>query len=403
MNRQPAAATTDDSLDAAAPVVHGTVETGFERVRDAFVSNFQLRGDLGACCSVYVGGQMVVDIWAGVADRRTGAPWDEETTAVIFSCTKGVLTMCAYLLVQSGELDLDAPIARYWPEFSAAGKQAITVRDAMSHRAGLPALEVDLSLTEVLAWEPVIRALESHRPLFAPTDGFIYHAMTFGWLVGEVIRRITSLLPGQFLRQQLAEPLDLRTWIGLPTEAAASVAWMEPPPEDAGAAAAEAAIEANPLIERSYTMGAYPFPASDGFVSFNDPAIRAAQIPGANGISDARSLARLYAACVSPVAGAPLLDRASIIDTLRVRSAGPSLSGLPDDGERWGTGFQLSSPPGVPMLGRDSFGHAGAGGQLAFADVRHAVGFAYLSNQMGGPGDERANVLTEAVADALGG
>ena len=150
--------------------------------------------------------------------------------------------------------------------------------------------------------------------------------------------------------------------------------------------------------------GAFGFPVEAGEVSFNDPAIRAAEIPGANGVSSAASLARLYAACVGTADGvpAPLLTEASIADALRVRSAGPQLSGLPDDGARWGTGFQLSSPPGQPMLGPRSFGHAGAGGQLAFADADGRVGFAYLSNQMGGYGDARAKSLSLALRDALG-
>ena len=147
--------------------------------------------------------------------------------------------------------------------------------------------------------------------------------------------------------------------------------------------------------------GAYAFPALDGYVTFNDPRIQSAEIPGANGISTARSLARLYAACVDPVDDIRLLTDAAIADAMRVQSAGPQLSGMPDDGGRWGSGFQLASPPYVPMLGPGSFGHAGAGGQLAFADAERHVGFAYLGNQMGGFGDRRARELTVALARCL--
>jgi CubicO group peptidase (beta-lactamase class C family) len=148
--------------------------------------------------------------------------------------------------------------------------------------------------------------------------------------------------------------------------------------------------------------GAFGFPVEDGVVSFNAADIQAAEIPAANGISTAESLARLYAACVSPVKGAPLLSATSLDDLLGVQSSGQQLSGLPDDGTRWGTGFQLASPPSQPMLGSTSFGHAGAGGQLAFGDVHHHVGFAYLSNQMGGYGDGRARELTLALRAAIG-
>jgi CubicO group peptidase (beta-lactamase class C family) len=386
--------------------IHGFVEAGYGGVMDAFIANFTHRHDLGAACAAYVDGRPVVDVWGGVADARTGRPWQRATTAVIFSCSKGLLAICAYRLAQEGRLDLDKPIATYWPAFAAAGKSAITVREAMSHRAGLAALDVSLTLTEVLSWEPVIRALEAQSPRHRASDGHLYHTMTYGWIVGEVIRQITGKTPGRYFRDALREPLGLQTWIGLPDDARSSVAWMEAPlPDEDSDAARECARIAreDPTVERSASMsGAFAFPARDGFVTFNDPAIQSAEIPAANGISTAESLARLYAACVSAFEGPPILSGAMIDDAIRVQAAGRQLSGMPDDGARWGTGFQLSSPPSQPMLGPTSFGHAGAGGQLAFADRDHRVGFAYLGNQMGGYGDARARELTAALHAAIG-
>jgi CubicO group peptidase (beta-lactamase class C family) len=386
--------------------VHGFVDDGFGLVMDTFAENFAVRHDVGAGCAVYRDGRPVVDIWGGIADRRTGRPWEHDTAAVMFSCSKAILAMCAYVLVEAGQLDLDAPIARYWPSFGAAGKSATTLRVALSHRAGLPALDVDLSKDDVLAWDPVIVAIERQRPLHRPEAGHVYHAMTYGWLVGEVIRRVSGLTPGPFFRAAIADRLALRTWIGVPDDVRATVAWMEPPlPDEDSAAAREAArlADANPVIDRSLTMGgAYRFPADAGFVTFNDPAIQRGEIPGANGISTASSLARLYAACVGELDGFRVLQRTSLEDALRPLSFGPQLSGIPDDGSRWGTGFQLASPPTQPMLGRGSFGHAGAGGQLGFGDLELGVGFAYLSNQMGGYGDARARELSRAVRAALG-
>jgi CubicO group peptidase (beta-lactamase class C family) len=178
----------------------------------------------------------------------------------------------------------------------------------------------------------------------------------------------------------------------------------ELPDEDSDAALRNAAAAAgDPLIERSVTMGgAFAFPSADGHVTFNDADLQAAEIPGANGISSAPSLAGVYAAAVGTPESPGLLSRASIADALIVRAEGPQLTGIVDDGARWGTGFQLASPPTQPMLGPTSFGHAGAGGQLAFADVDHAVAFAYLSNQMGGYGDARARRLTAALQACLG-
>ena len=394
------------SGDAGGTSIRGAVDAGYGLLMDEFRANFERRGDLGAACAVYVDGRLVVDLWAGIADRQDGRPWERDTAAVIFSCSKGLLAICAYILVQDGALDLDAPISRYWPGFSRAGKDHVTVRDALTHRAGLAALDRALSLDEVLGWDAVIAAIEEQVPLFAPADGHFYHAMTYGWLVGEVIRRVTDQTPGQFLAARIAEPLGLDTWIGIPPERRRQVAWMEAAvPEAAdelGRLSAEI-VAANPRIERAATMGAYPFPAVDGLVSFNEPAIQAAEIPGANGISTASSLAKVYAACNGVIGGVgPLMDARSLDDALRLRSSGPQLSGLPDDGARWGTGFQLASPPFTPMLGPGSFGHAGAGGQLAFGDRDHGVGFCYLSNQMGGIMDVRSRSLTAALDRVLG-
>lgn len=386
--------------------IRGFVDDGYGQVMDAFRRNFVERHDLGAGCAVYVDGRRVVDVWGGVADARTGRAWDHDTAAVIFSCTKGVLAICAYRLVQDGRLDLDAPIARYWPAFAGHGKSDITVREAMSHRAGLASLDVDLTRAEVLAWNPVLRAIEAQRPLHPPYAGHLYHALTYGWLLGEVIRRTGGAMPGRFFRRELGDRLRLRTWIGLPDAYRETVAWMEPPlpDEDSEAARESSRLAAtNPVVVRSTSMGgAFGFPVEQAHVTFNDPAIQAAEVPGANGISTAESLARLYAACVSDVDGPPILAPSSVADALRVRSAGRQLSGMPDDGARWGTGFQLASPPSQPMLGPASLGHAGAGGQLAFADAGRRVGFAYLSNQMGGYGDARARELTSALRVALG-
>lgn len=386
--------------------VHGFADAGYGPVVDVFKANFLVRHDLGSACTVFVGGRRVVELWGGIADRRTRRAWNRDTAAVMFSCSKGVLAVCVYRLVQDGRLDLDAPIAHSWPAFGDHGKGGITLRDVMSHRAGLPALDIDLGRDDVLAWDPVIRAIEAQRPLHAPGDGHVYHALTYGWIVGEVIRRVTGLLPGRFFRTTIGDELGLRTWIGIPRAARPTVAWMEPPlPDEDSDAAREAARLArdNVTVSRSLSMGqAFVFPADDGMVTFNNPAIQAAEVPGANGISTAESLARLYAACVGSVDGTRLLSPVSIGDALRVRSAGPQRSGMPDDGARWGTGFQLSSPPGQPMLGPASFGHAGAGGQLGFADAAHAVGFAYIGNQMGGYGDARARELTLALGRVVG-
>ncbi|MEV4209879.1 serine hydrolase domain-containing protein [Micromonospora sp. NPDC049662] len=381
---------------ATQPQIHGDVDERYGRVADAFRDNFTLRGEVGAAVTLYVRGRKVVDLYGGLADTRTGRPWTAHTPVVVFSCTKGVLAICAYLLAQQGRLDLDAPVTRYWPEFGQHGKADIPVRWLLTHQSGLPALDRPLTLDEVLAWDPVITAIEAQTPLWEPGTAHSYHSMTYGWLVGEVIHRVSGQLPGAYFRDTVAGPLGLRTWLGLPAAERDGVAWNLAPPPDADPFV-------DPVAERGITMGgAFAFPAdADGLVSFNDPDIQAAGIPGAGAVSTAGGLARLYAACVSDVGDGPLLTRASVDDAVVVRSRGQQRHGPPDTGQRWGTGFLLHSEPARPLLGEHSFGHDGAGGNLAFADAYHEVGFGYVVNQMYGAGDERANRLTAAVRSCL--
>jgi CubicO group peptidase (beta-lactamase class C family) len=384
--------------------IHGDADDGFGPVVDAFTGNFRDRGDLGAGCTVYRDGHKVVDLWAGVADARTGRAWQEDTAAVLFSCTKGILALCCYLLVQDGRLDLDVPVAHYWPSFAVDGKESITVRQVLAHRAGLPTIEADLSRAQLCAWDPAVRALEGQQPLWQPDTAHSYHPLTIGWLAGEVIRRITGRTPGRFLRETVGDPMDLHLWIGLPSSARDMVAWMEPPlpDEDSALIRKVAEVQATATVRQAMTVGeALPFPTENGIVTLNDAALQAAELPGVNGIATPRSLAHLYASCVSEAGGPRLLTPDSVADALVPQSWGQMVLGDPDLGQRWGTGFMLSSAPSRPMLGSGSFGHDGAGGQLGFADVTHRVGFAYLSNQMGPVFDQRANTLTSALARCL--
>jgi len=184
--------------------LHGRVDSRFAAVRDAFGANFASHGDVGAACCVYVDGRPVVDLWGGWADPNAQRPWNERTVQLVFSATKGVTAVCAHLLVQRGLLDLDAPIAAYWPEFAAAGKERIPVRWALSHRAGLAAVEGTLTLEQVLAWDPVVAAIAAQPPNWEPGTAHGYHARSFGWIMGEIVRRITGVSIGRFCRRASA-------------------------------------------------------------------------------------------------------------------------------------------------------------------------------------------------------
>jgi len=383
--------------------ISGDTTPRFAGVRTAFEANFDKHGDVGAAVAVYVDGRKVVDLWGGLADRAAGRPWEEDTLALVFSTTKGVTAIATHLLAQRGDLDLDAPVADYWPEFAAEGKAAVPVRWLLSHRAGLPAFDELLAVDDALAWTPAVKALAAQRPLWQPGTGHGYHAITFGWLVGEVVRRATGRRLAEVVADDLAGPLGLDLWIGLPATKERRVArLLATPPPDRAAVAAMSADDIRRyeafLNPRSVTSRALN--VTRPALSFNSPAVHAAELPAANGIGTARSLAKLYAATIGDVDGHRLLDPATVAAATAEQSSGPDRVLLVDN--RFGSGFALPSPF-FPLMGPRSFGHGGAGGSLAFADPDTGVAFAYVMNQMQqhAAGDPRMAGLMEAVAAAL--
>ncbi|WP_327065162.1 beta-lactamase family protein [Kitasatospora sp. NBC_01250] len=376
----------------------GWADQRFAAVADVFAENFAEFGELGAAVTVFVGGRKVVELWGGVADQRSGRAWEQDTVVPVFSCAKGVVSLCAHLLAQDGQLDLDAPIARYWPEFARHGKEAITARMVLGHRAGLPVLDQKLSFEEVVRWTPVVRAIEEQQPLWEPGTAYEYHGHVFGFLLGEVIRRITGLTPGAWFRKAVADDLGLRTWIGLPQEELARLARL------VEAEGRPAMPDPESLIMRMVTMnGALAVPGLEEPHGFNDPALLRAEFPGAGAVSSASGLAGLYAAAATGIDGsARLLSEQTVTEAVRELSAGASWSGFPDVGVRWGSGFLLDGPRFRPMLGARSFGNDGMGGQFAFGDDEFGVGFGYVANRMIGHGDARANRLVTAVRECLG-
>lgn len=387
----------------------GFADEGFGPVADAFVDNFRRGTETGAACAVHHRGRLVVDMHGGVADRVSGRAWTDDTLTIGFSVSKGLMALCGYLAQQRGLLDFDAPVATVWPEFAANGKQDIVIRDVFAHRAGLVALDADLTLADVLSWEPVIRAIEAQRPLWTPGTAFAYHALTFGWLTGEILRRATGRMPGALLAEYLTGPLEVDAWIGLPADQEHRVARMHAP----RSRVLRTGYRVLPRILRSIgksaavqavTMGsAFPFSLIDGCAGdFNTRALHAAQIPAANVVLDARALATLYGAAVSPSSGAPLLTEASMADAVVLRSSGEGWRvALTPPGVRFSTGFLINGIPYRPLLSDSSFGHDGASGSLGFADADSQTGFGYVNNLIGGARDDRANNLTAALRRCL--
>ncbi len=383
--------------------VGGLVEPGFEGVRDVFAANFERHGEVGAATSVYVHGRKVVDLWGGVADVDTGAPYDADTLQLVFSTTKGATALCANLLIQRGLIDPDAPVATYWPEFAQGGKQDIPVRWLLCHKAGLIDVDKQLSLEEVLAWDPVIAALEVQEPQWEPGIAHGYHATTYGWLVGEVIRRVTGKSVGTFFDDEVAQPLALEFWIGLPQEQQARVAPLieVEEPTDVDPAMKE-------LIEQFIGPGTMLYRAlhaPGGAMAqgiWNDPVVRAAEIPAANGVTNARSLAKMYAATIGEVDGAgPLLTPEQLDAATTCQTSGNDKCIYVET--TFGLGFWTASSF-APYGGPKGFGHSGIGGSVGFGDPENGVGFGYVMNQMlaNFTGDPRSRGLIRAVYDAIG-
>jgi CubicO group peptidase (beta-lactamase class C family) len=376
--------------------VEGAVAPGFEAVREAFWDNVSFRGDTGASCAVYVRGELVVDLWTSTAEEQ---PWTPDMRTCVFSASKGVTTVCVLMAAERGLLSLDAPVTAYWPEFGASGKGRTTLRQLLAHRAGLVAPEIDLTVDDLRLWAPAADVLAAQAPAWAPGTAYAYHAMTFGWLAGEVLRRATGLRPSQWLQTYITEPLGLAMTYGADESSDDVRPMLAPlPSTDIRAAAALAHHLLDPLVLRSLSLGGVLDPA-DLCRSFNRPELLASELPAANLVTNARSLARLYAATVGTVDGVRLLAPETVDDASQVQSQGRPLVG-PDEGHRWGTGFMVASQR-RQMAGDGSFGHDGAGGQVAFAHPRHGIGFGYQTSRPGGIPDERAEELCRALRTCL--
>lgn len=359
--------------------MHGEIAPGFEPVGDAFVANFAEHGDVGAACCVYRDGRPVVDIWAGFAERDAARPWARDTIVIVYSCTKGVTAVAANQLIARGVLDPDAPVAEYWPEFAAEGKGEIPVRWVLSHRAGLAAIDRELTLDDVAAWAPVIDAIAAQVPNWEPGTQHGYHARTYGWIVGELIRRVTGLMPGDYVAREIAAPLGLDLYLGVPESEDARVAriypavWDDP---ELARLADQALSDPSTLLGRVMAGPSNLFRYDD---MWNTRLMRGAQMPSSNGHSDALSLARMYAACIGDVDGVRLLSEEAVARATEVQSSGKDcVIGQPLS---FGLGFAL--PPTLgPSAGPAAFGHSGAGGSIAFCDPDRGLAFAYVMNQM---------------------
>jgi len=377
--------------------VGGSVETGFEPVQEAFAANFERYGEVGAACSIYVHGRRVVDLWGGVTTPGGAAPYTADTLQMVMSVTKGVVAIVAHQLAHDGRLDFDAPVAEYWPEFAAEGKDRIPVRWLFSHQAGLSSIDRPLTMEDVYAWTPAVDALAAQRPLWAPGTTHGYHAITYGWLTGEVLRRITNRTVGELVAERITKPLHVELFVGLPEALNSRVAPLIPPPAPPPGEPPDAM---SALLADPNTLAHKAFSNPPLMAHLNDTKFWAAEVPAANGIATARALAKIYAACIGKVDGVRLLDAATLAEASRTQAHGQDL--VTGYETHYGTGFQLPFPL-RPMAGPGSFGHYGMGGAVAFAHPERDFSFAYVMNQRlpSARVDPRPAALVEALTRCL--
>jgi CubicO group peptidase (beta-lactamase class C family) len=382
--------------------IDGWTAPGFELVRAKFAQNFEEGLEVGAAFAAYHRGELVVDLWGGIADRTTERPWERDTIALVFSTTKGAAAVAANHLAETGALDVDAPVAEHWPEFAAEGKGTIPVSSLLSHQAGLAWVDEPVTLEQALEWEPMVDALARQAPSWEPGTAHGYHAVTYGYLVGEVVRRVAGRSIGTYFDREIARPLDLDFWIGLPAVQEPRVAPLTGRMVSEGSGATSGGALAgvagpDSMLARALTAGG----AFAGRGIFNTPEVRAAEIPAAGGVGDARSLARMYAACVGEVDGVRLLGPEQMTDARRQRTFGPDVV-LLDLDLQWGLGFIVPSTL-VQLGGPRSFGHFGMGGSLGWVDPDAELAFGYVMNRMalGMVGDKRSYRLVKSCYDSV--
>ncbi|MEU8033674.1 serine hydrolase domain-containing protein [Streptomyces sp. NPDC049099] len=381
--------------------VHGHCDPRFAAVREAFEENFRERGELGAAVAVTVDGTTVVDLWGGWADAAGTRPWERDTLVNVWSTTKGPVALCAHLLADRGLLDLDAPVATYWPEFAAAGKEKVLVRHLLSHRAGLSGLREPHSLAQLYDWELTTARLAATEPWWEPGTRSGYHALTYGFLVGEVIRRVSGMRPGAFLEREVTGPLGIDFTIGLPAKEAGRLAELAHSPA-AGDSEQVAVFSQLPPA----ALAALTNPVV-GAAQANTPEWRAAEIPAANGHGTARAVAALYGVFAGRGShgGRRLLSHQA---AERVREGQGScrdlVLGAGFAGEtEVGLGLWLSGPQGSYGPNPRAFGHDGFGGSCGLADPEAGVALGYVMNRMGPriANDPRKTALIDALYSAL--
>jgi len=376
--------------------IHDHVSSGYEPVWEAFVENFERRGEVGASVCVYHQGQKVVDLWGGWADVESKTPWGEDHIGIIFSSTKGLAALCMLVLHDRGRLDYDAPVAEYWPEFAWGGKQHITVRMLLNHRSGLSGLDRPLSLSDLEKPAHMAAACVAQQPMWEPGSAQGYGAISWGILVGELFRRVAGESLGRFLQREIAGPLGADAFLGLPPEHESRFATLYPTttreritqiiPRALFSPKVEGRVYRSVLYGSGGGVGRRAFGnpkelGPDGLHNFNSPRVHRMELPWSNGIANGRGLARIYAA----------LANGGELDGVRIVSQ--AAAKLPHERGSWEHDRIMCKPMGFSLgfvkeqthlfsPNTNSFGHPGAGGALGWCDPDQGVSIGYVMNKM---------------------
>ncbi|HEY41970.1 MAG TPA: beta-lactamase family protein [Dehalococcoidia bacterium] len=373
--------------------IYGHCDDRFSPVKDAFANNFEQGLEVGASFAATIEGKSVVDIWGGYADEAQTRPWEKDTIVCVFSTTKVMTTICALMLIDRGLLDPDAPVAKYWPEFAQAGKETMPVRYLMSHTAGLPALDMPVPMETLYDWDKVVSLLAAEKPWWEPGKEWEYHALTSGFLVGELVRRITGNTLGTFFQGEVAAPLSADFHIGLPEEHEPRVGEMIPPPEYKPGDPSY--IPPDSVLYRAMN---FPFFSA---LNARDRAFRAAEIPAGNGHGNARSVARISAAvaCGGELDDVHLLGLPTIEKALEEQYYGQPQS-WPSP-VRFGLGFGLTSKE-IPIGPNPRILYwGGYGGSVVVMDIDAKLSCSYVMNKMGSTPNLRIVPIIGALYAAL--
>jgi CubicO group peptidase (beta-lactamase class C family) len=375
------------------------IDPKFKVVADTFFSLTAEQPYGGAALCIYQHGQPVLDIWAGEA--KPGKAWEEETKTVVFSTSKGLLSIIGHKLIEDGLLDPDEKVSHYWPEFAANGKENITVAMIMRHRSGLSAVREDLTFQDLQKVTPVEDALAQQLPIWEPDTGYLYHAATIGHLLGKIYFNISGKRLNQLLQELVANPLGVEAYFGTPADIEDEIAQLKS--DDA------------PLIDypfesplywnrRAMTFGkAFTGHVDDAVGGYNDPRTHQLEFAGAGGVTHARAVAKIYSSLVCETNGVRILSDETISKAISRPNIGPNIFNDPAPYPVHSLGFIVANPVHSPILSEKTFGHDGLGGQNGFADSVHKIGFSYVTNwiPMVADGMARHREITKVLAEVL--